>query len=942
MKKVLPILAILLAMFLLFSCTSTDRGPDPEKQFPIDPKVTTGQLENGLKYYIRQNGKPEKTAELWLAVKAGSINEDEDQRGLAHFCEHMAFNGTTDFPGNSIISFLEHIGMKFGPEVNAYTTFERTVYMLQVPMDNPEFLETAIHILSQWAAFVSYDPEEVEKERGVITEEWRLGRGAQARLRDKHLPVLYHNSLFAERIPIGDIEIIENADRDTLVRFYKDWYRPDLMSVIAVGDFDTTGVENLIRQYFSPLKNPQKERPRVRQKVPPHKETLVSIVSDPEMQYPIFEYYKKYPDYKYQDQDSYRSRIAHWLIMNMIGIRLDELREKENTPVLSVSMSEDHYLETLRWARLAWIPDSDRIDEAMNMVLETHERVRRFGFFESELERAKTELLGLFRKDYNERETTHSYNFLFQYLNNFLFGNEIPGVEWKYRFVQDLLPQITLAEIRRESEVLFSDGNRVLMVSIPDNLTEKMHSGQELRAMIEQIKSVKMAEEKPANLDGPLLAEQPAPGSIVSEKTHESIGVSELVLSNGMRVILKPTDFRADEIRFSAFSPGGASLVDDGQYMSSQVSVDLVTAGGIGNFRQSDLQKKLSGKVVSVEPFLEELTEGFSGNSTKADLETAFQLIYLYFTDPRIDRTAMQNLLDRINSVYKNRETNPEAYFSDQFEYLLNDRHFRYRPVTSETLGEINPDDAAKIFRERFADAGDFTFVFTGSFTPEEIKPLITTYLASLPDLPGSEKWMDRHEHYPQGHNEKDLFKGKEDKSMASLAISGPYNWDINTNYYLQTLKDVLEIALRENIREDESGTYDINITVSYSHYPDQEYLIRLDFGCDPGRADELIVKINALLTQARTAIDDDILARVLETQKKSLERSIKENWFWIGELQKAWFHGYAPEKITEMNSLISNFDKTELQRVAEKYLDPQNYLQVVLFPEKYETLPRP
>lgn len=936
MKKVIRILSLLM-LFVVLSCVTGGGDVERKSDLPVDPAVTIGTLDNGLTYYIRQNDNKENRTDLWLVVKAGSAQEDDDQQGLAHFTEHMAFNGTDNFPKHEIINYLESIGMQFGPEINAYTSFDETVYMLQVPMEDPESLDTGLKILSEWAGKVSFDTEEIEKERGVVIEEWRLGRGPNARMMDLHFPVFFNGSKYGERLPIGKKEILDSFEDEEVLRFYDDWYRPDLMAVIVVGNINPEEMEEKIIENFSSLENPENPRPLEEIEVPFHEDVKITIASDPEAQYIYFESYIKYQNFEVYDEASYRKRINHFLITEIANQRLTVLTETPGSPVYYAYINDDSFNKGMRTLYLVWVPDENRIMEANQLIMEEVERIKRYGFSDEELELAKKSLFSIFKKTYNERETMDSSYFLQKYMYNFLVGLELTAIEWKYEYIQVLLEEIGLEEVQEAVRILLSDENEVLMVSAPENTADKLPGAAEILEQRAMIQSAAVEEAEAIDISAPLLAEIPEKGSIVSEKELTEIDAVEWTLSNGIKVILKPTDFKSDEIVFDSFSTGGTSLVSDKDYMSSLVAVELALAGGLGTYDSVGLEKKLTGVNAYVSPYIAGLTEGISGASTIEDLETAFQLIYLNVLNPRIDNKAVDYYIERLNAIYENREADPGTVFSDTYGYLLRNKHFRTRAVTKELIAEINPDRAIEIYQERFADADDFVFVFVGNLDLDVMRDYAETYLASLPGKPETENWTNREIDYFKGVQSEAVYKGEEEKSVVALSIAGEYEWDEMTVYYLDSLEDVLRIKLREVIREEESGSYGVQIRISHSRYPDEEYSIQISFGCDPERTEELSAKVLEILEEIKVDINDETILKVTVTQRQAFEKAQTENSFWVSSIRSAYFFEDDVNDITAYPDKIDTLTEEKLLEVANEFIRMDNFLKVILYPESYK-----
>ncbi|MFC2117005.1 insulinase family protein, partial [Bacteroidota bacterium] len=674
-----------------------------------------------------------------------------DQLGLAHFLEHMAFNGTENFAKHEIIDYLESIGMKFGPEINAYTGFDETVYMLQLPTDSAEILEKGFHILEEWAHRISFEPEEIEKERGVVIEEWRLGRGAKMRMLDKQLPVIFRGSRYADRLPIGNMENLKTFQHETLKRFYRDWYRPELMAVIAVGDFDADSILELIGERFSDMPFNENTRAREAYPVPDHKETLFAIATDPEATSTNVSVYYKNDVSPESTVDDYRRMLIEQLFSRMLNIRLYELLNQAEPPYLYAYVLKNDLVRTKTIYSLNVAVREDGINKGLENILTEATRVQKHGFTQSELERTKTWMIRRMEQTYQERDKTESGNFTSEYLRNFLEAEPIPGIAFEYQAVKLLVPGISLDEINRMAGKWLADENRVVLLNAPDK--EGLETPDEL-SLFSLFTSVEQKDIRPyedVTSEEPLLEELTTSGDIVSETRIEELDVSVWELSNGITVILKPTDFKNDEIQFQGYSPGGNSLVENKQYRSAIAAADIVSLSGVGQFDLNALNKKRTGKVVTVFPYINELSEGVAGNASTHDLETLFQLVYLYMTRPRKDSTAYLSYKTRMQGFIENRFSSPEAAFNDTLQVTLANYHFRGRPWSMELLEEIDPEESYNIYLDRFSDVGDFTFIFVGSLDMDTIRPLVKTYLGSLPSSGRQESWQDVGVNPPEG-----------------------------------------------------------------------------------------------------------------------------------------------------------------------------------------------
>jgi len=900
-----------------------------------DPDITYGRLDNGLTYYIKTNQKPEKRVELRLAVNAGSVLEDDNQQGLAHFNEHMAFNGTKNFEKQELVDYLESIGMRFGPDLNAYTSFDETVYMLQVPTDSAELVETAFQVLEDWAHQVSFEDEEIDKERGVIVEEWRLYRGAGARIRDKQFPILLKGSKYAERMPIGKPEVIENCSYETLRKFYRDWYRPDLIAVTAVGDFDREWMESLIKKYFSRL--PKVENPREREifPVPDHKETLFAIATDKEATRTNVSVNYKHPLKISRTVADYRDDMIVNLYNNMLNQRLYELTVQPDPPFLYGNSRKGSFLRSKDMYTLSASVEDNGVERGLQTLLVEAERVKRFGFTASELERQKKETLRWIEQLYNERDKTRSRNLAGEYVRNFLSSEPIPGIAYEYELYLRYLPDITLEEVNKLAGELITEENRVVSVSGPEKPEVTMPTEEQLTAVFAAVEQTEITPYEEVVSDEPLVKTVPEAGEIVAEYHIDELGITHWLLANGVEVILKPTDFKNDEILMTAFSPGGNSLVSDSDYIPAVTAANVIQEGGLADFNQIELEKKMAGKMVSVSPGISGLSEDMRGRSAPDDFETMLQLIYLYFTAPRKDSTTFLAYRDRMKAYIENRNANPEAVFYDTLQIILSQDHPRSKPWSLELLDKIDLDRSFEIYKERYADASDFTFIFVGNIDIDKIKPMIKTYLGGLPSLRREESWRDVGVRPPEGVVTKEVYKGMEPKSRVYLVFPGEFDWSRQSRYELSAMTSAFSIKLREVIREDLSGTYGIGVSARYYYAPAHAYRIDISFGCDPERVDELTGVIMTQIDSLKTfGLEETYIEKVKEMQRRERETNLKENNFWLQSLSRVYEQHEDPMNLLDFENQVNGLTVEKVRRAAGKYFDTGNYIEVVLYPE--------
>jgi zinc protease len=931
MKKLSFVIILLLLQFTAF--------PQQLKlndEIPLDKTILKGKLDNGLTYYIKENKKPEDRAVFRLVINAGSILENDDQQGLAHLVEHMAFNGSTHFEKNDLINYIESIGMKFGTDLNASTSFDETIYKLEVPTDNDAALNKGFLILEDWAHNLSFNPVDIDKERGVVIEEWRLGRGADARMFDKQVPVLLKDSKYANRLTIGKKDIIEKASYETLKSFYYDWYRPDLMALIVVGDFDKTKMESMIKKYFSEIPRKQNPRERVAFTVPDQDKLLFSIVTDPEATDNAISFYHKLPSEPQDKVSDYRRALVEIMYNRMLSARLAELTRKADPPFLKANSGKGNFVRNKDVFMLRASVKDNGIESGLEALLNEAQRVKKYGFTESELKREKQTMLSSIERAYKERNKSESVGFAEELVRNFLTDEPSPGISYEYEIYKQFIPGITIDEINKLSDNFIQEKNSVLLVNAPDKTGLKIPTEQDLKKIFDKVKNadLKPYEDKFANV--PLIDKPPVPSAIVSESKNDELKLTELKLANGVRVILKPTDFKDDEISFSAYCNGGTSLADNSLYIPASTATSLIQQSGVGKFNVTQLHKMLAGKVASVSPFVSEISEGLSGSSSVKDLETMFQLIYLNFTAPQIDSTSFVSYKTKMKNYLANRGSSPEAAFQDTVQVTLGDYNYRRMPWNLSTLDRMDIDKSLNFYKERFADASGFTFIFVGSFDIEKMKPLIQTYLGGLPSLNRGESLNDLKIFPPRGVISKKVLKGVEPKSSVLLTFSGDYDWNSQNNYNFLSMLEVLKIKLREILREDKSGVYGVSVKGSPIKYPKQKYEIDISFGCAPENAEALVNSTLAELDSLKKyTVSDIYINKIKETQKREFELNLKENKFWLSTLNSYYFYNNDLSLLMKYPQRVENFNTDAVQKAAQTYFDVNNYVKVILYPEK-------
>ncbi len=909
---------------------------DPNAILPVDPEITTGKLANGLHYYIRRNGVPQDRAEIWLAVNAGSVLEDEDQRGLAHFIEHMAFNGTEHFAKMELVKYLESIGMRFGADINASTGFDETVYTLTVPTDNPEYVKKAFDIMEDWADGITFDPKEVDAERGVIMEERRLGLGAQARMQEKQFPVLFQGSRYADRSPIGKREILETATPETLKRFYHDWYRPDLMAVVVVGEVSPQQIEALVRQHFSHLTNPPAERKREVYPVPGHKETLVSVATDPEATETTVGIYAKREVRPQDHVADYRRSIVEGLYHNMLNARLDELARRPDPPFLFGASTSGGFVRSAEMTYQAVGVTDGGIEKGLAALLTEVERVHRHGFTPTELERAKKDWLLNYEKGARERRVTQSGTYAAEFVRAFTEGEPVPGIRAELELTRRFLPTIGLDEVNALAADWLADSNRVILVSAPAKPQTPPPSKEAILGVFQAVQASTIPAYEDRVASGPLVPSAPTPGTIVAESKVEDLGVTEWTLSNGVHVVMKPTTGQRDELLINGFGPGGHSLASDKDFPSALFAAPLLHEGGLGSYDRITLDKTLAGTEVNVAPFIHQLEQGVEGSAATKESERLFQLVYLTFTAPRKDPDAFRSVKSHLKASVANRLAQPEQAFEDKMMEAMTQSNPRFKPVTPDWVDRVDLDTAYQFYRDRFADAGDFTFVLVGNFTPQSIKPLVLTWLGGLPSRSQHETWRDLGVRPPDGIVKVEVKRGLEPKSEVRIVFSGSADFSRESRHDLSAMADVLETRLREVLREDMGAVYGVSVVSDLDKRPRPSYRTSIVFGCAPEKVDALIAATFAEIESIqKNGVPDVYITQVKEQERRERELDLTDNNFWLNALELYLTEGLDLKDINHYDKLIARVSSDNVRDTARKYLNTQRYVLGVLLPEK-------
>ena len=906
---------------------------------PLGPEVKVGQLANGLTYYIQKNGRPEKKVELRLVVKAGSILEDDDQLGLAHFTEHMAFNGSTHFKKHQLVSYLQSIGVKFGADLNAYTSFDETVYILPIPTDKKGNVETGFQVLQDWAQGLALNGPDIDAERAIIIEELRRGKGAEDRMNKVLLPKLLNGSRYAERLPIGREELLKSFSHDALKRFYRDWYRPNLMAVMVVGDIEPAAAEKMLRAHFSGLRNPARARPRNYAQIGARPASEGLVISDKEatsnvllIRYPIL------PDIESGTFAQYREKLVENLTGAMLAQRMQELTQQANPPFVAGGSGMDNVVRGYRSFTASALVGKAGVGPAIDALVQEGERARQFGFTASELERSKKNLVRSLERAYNERAKSDSAGYVAEYIRHFLAQEPIPGIANEFAYVQELLPAVSLDEVNRyAARMIPGDDQKKLVVYMGAERAEgPIPAATDLLAAVARAEKIvlKAQDEK---VFATRLMEPPATGTIVAEKLNQALGLTELTLGNGIKVILKPTDFKNDQVLLSSTRFGGESLFADKDAFNARYADQIVRQMGLKNFTPSDLQKVLAGKSVRVGLGMGTYTENFAAHAGSADVETMLQLVYLKLTEVRRDEALYQSFISTQQDLARDTLSRPESVLQETIASTVYNNHPRVdKMARPEDFDQVSLERALGIYKERFSSAKGMTFFLVGSFELAKVKPLIATYLGSLPTPDLVTAYRDLNIRPVAGVVKKTVYKGAEAKSNISLTFTGAAPYSEAEQMKLGALIEVLNIKLIEVLREKKGLIYGGGMSASLTKIPYGNYTISVSLPTAPESVDQVIAatfgEIAKVKRQGPNAADLDKVKRNWIQNDRKAKR---ENGYWMGQLLSASVNGTDPAAMLTYEKRVNALTAGELKSAAARYFKLDNYVQVVLYPEK-------
>ena len=913
-------------------------APQLSQTIPFDSAVRTGTLPNGLRYYVRKNTRPANRVLLRLAVKTGSLDEADDQLGLAHVLEHMAFNGSEHFKPGELVSYFESTGSRLGPHVNAYTSFEETVYMLDLPSDKPEIVEKGMVAFSDFAGGLWLDPKEVDKERGVVVEEWRGGLGAGSRIRDKQIPVLFYKSRYADRLPIGKPEILKSFPVARLKAFYDTFYRPDRMAVVAVGDMDPEKLDAMVKTTFAPLKVRGAAPPERNVEVPLHKDTLISIVTDNEITQSSVSLVRKRPRGGSSTVGDYRRSLVQRFFEQMLNDRFDELSRRPDAKFLGAGIFGDGLSKTVETVSLAANVQSGKIAEGLAAAAIEAKRAREFGFGPGELDRARKWMAAFYERAYNERDKTESGSFAQEYVSHFLEGEPSPGIEYEFKLVQQLLPGITAAEVTALAKTLLADESRVILATSPQKADIPVPSEDELKKALAAAEATAVTPWTDRTVTRELVERKPDPAAIVSTRKVDEIGLTVVKLANGVEAWLKPTDFKNDQVVFALQAKGGTSLASPEDFIEASLASTYVTLSGAAGLKALDVQNLLAGKLAGASPFVSLSTHGFNGSAAPAFLETALQLLYARFTQPGDDPEAFDLMKRQLTSLLANRLDSPNAVFGDKVEEINSSGHYTSKPLTVQRVNALDRAKMLSFYKSRFSNAADFTFFMVGAFKTEEALPLIARYIGGLPSTGTlSSSFKDVGIKFPAANSEAKVEKGREPKAETVISFyADPPGDDPMEQERALAAADVLEIALRDILREELGQTYTVSTGLSQNLPQRGGGYMQVNFGASPENIEKMTARVmQEVARMQKEGPSEDLVNRAKETAKRNYETQLRTNNYWLGRFQAVNMWKQDPLIIGKRVERINALTPASVQEALKKYFPPDRRTVVTLLPGK-------
>lgn len=925
------------SVFFLFG-TLMAQDIDLTQKVPFDSQIRTGVLPNGLTYYLKHNEEPKERASFYMIQNVGALLENDDQNGLAHFLEHMAFNGTEHFEGKGILNFLEKNGVAFGSNINAYTSFAETVYNLSdVPTTKAGLVDSCLLVLHDWSDYLLLSDEEIDAERGVISEEWRTRRNAAFRVQRQMFPVLFKGSKYAVRDVIGDLDVIKNFEYETIRNFYHDWYRTDLQAIAVVGDFDLDAVEAKVIELFTPIKAVDNKRKREGYRIPDHEKPYYVLATDKEAVQSSVSIYIVHNNKDEQEKTlgDMRDMYITNLYNSMLRTRISELLQKGTPPFIMGSSGFGGFVRYYDAYSISVTANPNKEDVALEAILTETERVKRYGFAATELERAKTNFLSQMESAYKQKDKISNDRHCREIQQHFLSNAPTPGFDFEMDFMKKVLPGITVEEINAKAKEWIVDKNKTIIVSGPSEDAKHLTEAEAL-AIIEKVKKAEIEPYVDEAAAASLISEDLKGSKIIFSKKLKEFDAVEWKLGNRVKVVYRHADHEKDAVSLTAFSKGGSSLFGNEYVPSIMMANTFINAYGVGEFDAIGLQKMLTGKEVQLSPTLNDLTEGFSGTSTPKDLETMLQMVYLYFEQPRFDQGAHEALKGRYQAYMSNLANDPNKIMQDTMSLILSNYNPRTRLMNAELFDEVKMELIEEMYKDRFQDASDFTFFIVGNVDEKTLKPLVEKYLGSLTDIKREETWKDNEVNAPEGRTEKEIALSlSTPKSNVNVVIKNEMEYTQKNRLALAVLKSVLDLRYTETIREEEGGTYGVGVRAQTSHYPTSEATLSMYFDCDPDKANHLksllYKEIQKIVKEGPTAVDLD---KSVKNMLKTREQSKLHNSYWMNSLYTFYYDGVDTNNPANYEDILKAFTAKDIQEVAKALLKDADEIDVIFKPK--------
>lgn len=936
MRKITSLLS--LAFVLMLTSFASAQQPNLHQPVPMDKAIRKGVLPNGLTYYIRHNEEPKNRASFYIMQNVGALLENDNQNGLAHFLEHMAFNGTKSFPGKEMLNTMEKNGVKFGRNINAYTAFNETVYNLsEVPTDKPELVDNCILVLHDWANDLLLTGEEIDAERGVISEEWRTRRTANFRMRNQYFPVLLKGSKWAERDIIGDLNIIKNFKHKTIRDFYHDWYRTDLQAIAIVGDVDVDAIEAKVKALFSKIPAVKNARKRPVFEVPSHEEMYYVLATDKEATSSSVGMTIMHKAPKVKDLATLKGQYQTRLYNMMLRARISEIMQKGENACVDASSNFGGFLRGYKIYSIDATAKPNKEAEAFKLIYTETERVKRHGFLPSELERAKADLLSSIESEFKDKDKISNDSYARTMQADYMEGEVATDPTFDFQFGNFAIQSSSLEEINALAVKWLTKENRTIIVSGPSEGVKHITEA-EVKQVIADVEASKIAAYED-NTSGQALIEEGAikGGKVVSTKELADLGATEWTLSNGAKVVFRKADYEKDEIKLKVWSKGGSSLYENKDVVNAKCISDFAGVYGVGDFSATTLKKLLAGKKAGVYPYLNSLEEGFNGFSTPKDFETMLQLLYLNFEKPRFDAAAHQAVVGRMGAYFKSMEGNPKKAQSDSIKRIFTNYNKRVKLENAEYIKEIDLKRIEEIYKERFSDASDFTFMIIGNLEKAEVKTLVEKYIGALTDKDRNEKWIDRKVSSPEGLTEKKLYFPMETaKGTVLLKLFKDNKYNAYNRIALTMVKDILNLRYTEEVREKEGGTYGVGVYTNFSQYPTSEATLYIQFDCDPEKADHLkSICYREIEKLAKEGPSEKDLNKVILNLKKDREQSKLHNKYWSSAIRNFYYHGENTADPANYEKILNKMTVKRIRKAAKKFFKKINKVDLTVLPKK-------